>query len=179
MSLQLELASIPKGIEGAIEFEIFCVEKIIRTHLSEILINGHAQFYTEDSQRRYDYIASISSLIIDKIPIQNPWDIFLLNFNSRCVVFEFKNFNKKIGRSEVLLTSKYLSLNAKRSVAIIFTRSGFDTSATQEALSILREYGKLIVLISIDDLVSALDDERLISDILNTQVLNTLYGLNQ
>ena len=185
MSLVLELSKIPTGIDGAKEFEKFCEREIIGNYLDEYLHNGLPQKSTNDSQRRFDYVASIKSPWSNQYQLSSPWDIFLMNFNSRCIVFEFKNSAKPIGRTQVLLTSKYLSTNARRSVGIIIARSGFDNNAYQESDSILREYGKLIILIDANELVYEIDNVPndkggvQMSAFLATEVSKLLYGPNQ
>ena len=74
-------------------------------------------------------------------------------FNSKYVVFEFKNYSKKITQKEIYTTEKYLYAKALRSVAIIITAKGFDENAMWATKGCLRENGKLIILLTSEDLI--------------------------
>ncbi len=69
------------------------------------------------------------------------------------IVFEFKNYGKKITQREIYTTEKYLFGTALRKVAIIISRQGNDDHALQAAKGSLRESGKLILCLSDADLL--------------------------
>ena len=73
-------------------------------------------------------------------------------FNTKYIVFEFKNYEDKITQKEIYTTEKYLYAKALRSVAIIVSRKGADENALAAAKGCLRESGKLILCLLDEDL---------------------------
>jgi hypothetical protein len=71
-------------------------------------------------------------------------------------VFEFKNYGTKIKQGQIYTTEKYLFGTALRSTAIIISRNGADSHALVAAWGALRESGKLIVNLDLDDLCKML-----------------------
>lgn len=73
-------------------------------------------------------------------------------FNTKYIVFEFKNYKEKITQREIYTTEKYLYKKALRSVAIIVSREGASRNALSATKGCLRENGKLILCLSDKDL---------------------------
>ena len=73
------------------------------------------------------------------------WSIIERYFNSKYVVFEFKNYNDPITQKEIYTTEKYLYSKALRSVGILISAHGYDDNALWAAKGCLRENGKLII----------------------------------
>ncbi len=84
------------------------------------------------------------------------WVSLAQDFRCRYVVFEFKNYSDKISQNQVYTTEKYLYPNALRSVAIIIARNGCDSGATRAVQGALRESGKVILVLSLGDLIKLL-----------------------
>ena len=80
------------------------------------------------------------------------WEIVERYFNSKYIIFEFKNYAKPIKQKEVYTTEKYLYYKALRKVAIIITANGFDKHSQWAAKGSLKESGKLILLLGKDDM---------------------------
>ena len=74
-------------------------------------------------------------------------------FNTKYIVFEFKNYSDSITQKEIYTTEKYLYEKALRKVAVIISRNGADKHAQQAARGCLRETGKLILCLSDSDLL--------------------------
>ena len=74
-------------------------------------------------------------------------------FKSKYIIFEFKNYSKKITQLEVYKTERYLYSKALRSVAIIIAPNGYQRNAMWAAKGCLREKGKLILLFTKEDLI--------------------------
>lgn len=81
------------------------------------------------------------------------WSILEKFFNSKYIVFEFKNYSEEITQKEIYTTEKYLYAKALRSVGIIIAANGYNESARWAAKGSLRENGKLIMLLDVEDLV--------------------------
>lgn len=80
------------------------------------------------------------------------WSILERFFNSKYVVFEFKNYTEPVTQKEIYTTEKYLYAKALRSVGIIIAANGYDEHAHWAAKGSLRENGKLIMLLTAEDL---------------------------
>ena len=82
------------------------------------------------------------------------WSILERYFNSKYVIFEFKNYSEKITQKEIYTTERYLYAKALRSVAIIVSANGYEENAYWAAKGSLRENGKLIILFDTKDLIA-------------------------
>ncbi len=78
-------------------------------------------------------------------------------FNTKYIVFEFKNYNEQITQKEIYTTEKYLYEKALRRVAVIISRRGADENALTAARGSLRETGKLILCLSDKDIMDLID----------------------
>ncbi|WP_157385535.1 restriction endonuclease [Mesorhizobium sp. STM 4661] len=139
------LRQVPPGKEGWTEFEKYC-EQAIRFLFAAELSNLKAQQRTDDQLNRMDLIGRIKS---DRGSF---WSMIATDFSSRYVVFDAKNYRDPIGQREVEITEKYLFDKGLRTVAIVVARSGANASARKSAEALLREYGKLILVIDLEDL---------------------------
>lgn len=88
---------------------------------------------------------------------------------ARYVVFEVKNYPRQISQSEIYSTEKYLFTNALRSVAILIARKGENKGALHARQGALREMGKLIIMITQDELIKMLERK-----IANEEVISIL-----
>ena len=82
------------------------------------------------------------------------WSILERYFNSKYVIFEFKNYNEPITQKEIYTTERYLYAKALRSVAIIVSANGYEENAYWATKGSLRENGKLIMLFDSGDLIA-------------------------
>ena len=78
-------------------------------------------------------------------------------FNTKYIIFEFKNYSRKITQKEIYTTEKYLYEKALRKVAVIVSRKGADTNAHKAIRGCLRESGKLIICLSDEDINKLID----------------------
>ena len=143
-----ELLAIPPSNSGAREFEKKCTEAIHYLFGSELSIKKE-QVETDDRLHRFDLIARISSNNEFWLTLQN-------HFRGKYVIFEFKNHEECITQREIYTTEKYLYLPAMRSVAIIISRMGPDKNASHAARGALREHGKVIINLSVQDVCKML-----------------------
>lgn len=110
------------------------------------------------------------------------WTIVENYFKSKYVIFEFKNYSKKVTQKEIYTTEKYLYSKALRSVGIIITPNGYDTNAFWAAKGCLRENGKLILLLTNNDLLQMIEmkkDEDNQSDYLLNKLDEILLNLEK
>ncbi len=80
------------------------------------------------------------------------WGILEKYFNTKYIIFEFKNYREKITQKEIYTTEKYLYSKALRGVGIIISANSYDKNAHWASKGCLRENGKLIMLLNSSDL---------------------------
>lgn len=104
-------------------------------------------------------------------------------FNTKYVVFEFKNYTDLITQREIYTTEKYLYKTALRCVAIIVSRKGADNNALIAAKGCLRENGKLILCLSDEDLHNLvnlkLSEEKPTAEVLADMLDDMLINLEK
>ena len=144
-SFSKNLSTIKAGKTDFRKYEVFCknyVETIFISNIDHIT----EQKTSNKNLYRYDLVASI------KDDPNKFWKFIYDKFNSCFILFECKNYRKKISQEQVYLTERYLYNTALRNVAIILTRKGADKHATLAAQDILKEHGKLILILDDNDI---------------------------
>lgn len=117
----------------------------ILKHLFHLDLAGwREQNETADELNRFDVVCRI-------IPRTEFWRFLVTHLNSRYVLFECKNYCDPIAQGEVLTTEKYLLASALRRVAIVLSRHGSSKSAQAMCGGAIREAGKLILVLSDND----------------------------
>ena len=134
------------GKNYATKYESVCI-KFIQYLFNNYLNEGQSQSKTNNGLYKIDYIAKI------KDNSQGFWNNLVRFFNTKYIVFEFKNYAKHIEQNNIYVTEKYLYSTALRNVAIIISRKGFSKKETNIAAGILKEHGKLILGLSDQDLI--------------------------
>lgn len=145
VDLQEQLRRIEPGKEEATKYEQLCVD-IVR-----YLFSDYVQFYKEQKLSnaglyRFDYCGKIKHGNISEF-----FDTIQNFFNTKYIIFEFKNYTDEISQKEIYTTEKYLYEKALRKVAIVISRKGADESAKKAMRGSLRELGKLIICLSDED----------------------------
>lgn len=150
-SIKRMLRECPEGKSGWVEFEDLCFRALKKSFSGELAL-WHRQRESNCRLYRFDLICRIKDNVRESF-----WSMIEGHFNSKYVVFEFKNHSHPITQKEVYTTERYLYKKALRNVAIIISRNGYDDHAHWAAKGSLRESGKLILLLTIIDLVEILD----------------------
>lgn len=139
------LTACKRGKGHSSEYEEIC-SAIIRYLFETEFSQFSQQHRTRDSMFRMDILCALKGTTAF-------WQMLTHHYNTKFVVFEFKNYSKKIQQNLIYVTDKYLFNPALRNVAFIISRRGFDTHAHRAAMGILKESGKLIVDLTDDDLI--------------------------
>lgn len=134
------------GRSDASKYEKLCCD-LLKVAFSDDLALWSAQQNSNNDLYRFDLLCRIKDNNEKTF-----WSILERYFNSKYVIFEFKNYSAPITQKEIYTTEKYLYKRALRSVALIIARNGFDNNAQWAAKGCLRENGKLIILLNNDDL---------------------------
>ena len=144
------LNSCTSGRNEAIEYEKICVDILKELFVDDISL-WEPQKMSNGGLYRFDLICRI------KLDKKSPfWYIVEHGFNSYYVVFEFKNYTKKISQKEIYTTEKYLYAKSLRNVAIMLTTQGADENAKCAVKGCLRESGKLIIVLNREDIETML-----------------------
>ncbi len=151
LSWRDKLLRITPGREQFREYETTCTD-ILKYVLGDYLTLWEIQEPTNDGLYRFDLCCKIKNGAN-----QDFFDTIKHYFNTKYIVFEFKNYNEKISQKEIYTTEKYLYEKALRKVAIIISRLGADEHALQATRGSLRETGKLILCLSDNALLEMID----------------------
>ena len=135
----------------ATEYEDLCFH-ILKYLFNDDLALWKKQVYSNDDLFRFDLICKIKDGSVGGF-----WNTILRYFNSKYIVFEFKNYSKEITQKEIYTTDRYLYLKALRSVAIIISCNGSSEHANKAIRGTLRENGKLILSLSNNDLIEMIN----------------------
>ena len=147
-ALAEELEALPPGKKSgaAQKFEKLC-EQALRLLFDKDFLGWRSQSDIEQGFQRVDVIARLQ-------PTQSAfWSTLAVDFRTRYVVFEFKNYTDPITQDQVYTTEKYLFTSALRSVAIIIARKGAVESAERAMRGALREQA---LIRKVDDLLMAI-----------------------
>lgn len=143
-----EMVLCESGRGFATTYEEICY-KLLKNIFSGELDLWKEQQHSNNDLYRFDLICRIKDRN-DK----TFWSILERYFNTKYVIFEFKNYSDKITQKEVYTTEKYLYSKALRSVGIVVAANGYDDNAYWAAKGCLRENGKLIMLLETQDLIA-------------------------
>lgn len=139
------------GTEQWRQYEEICIE-ILKYILGDYLTLWYEQENTDNGMYRFDLCCKIK----DRAN-QDFFNTVQQYFNTKYIVFEFKNYGEKITQKEIYTTEKYLYEKALRRVAIIISRKGADENALAAIRGSLRETGKLILCLSDRDILELID----------------------
>ena len=135
-------------------YEDKCCE-MLRDLFADSLTGWWKQESSDTGLFRMDMIAKIKHGIRSEF-----WETAERHFNSKYVVFEYKNYSKKITQAQIFTTVKYLYAKALRTVAIIISPDGPDKNAQKAIRGCLREDGKLVLPLDHSDLITMLAKKR-------------------
>lgn len=147
-SLIEEMTLCHAGNPMARKYEILC-HKLLENIFSEDLTLWKEQQKSNSELYRFDLLCRIKDGNQKTF-----WSILERYFNSKYVIFEFKNYNGAVSQKEIYTTEKYLYSKALRSVGIMIAANGYDDNARWAAKGCLRENGKLILLLETKDLIA-------------------------
>ena len=132
-------------------YESLCIETL-KYLFNDELVMWREQERTHDSLYRYDLVCRIKDGSVSGF-----WKTIENFFNSKYIIFQFKNYRDKITQGEIYTTEKYLYLKALRGVAIIISCYGANPNAEKAIRGALRENGKLILSIDNKGLIEMLE----------------------
>ncbi|RVT93087.1 hypothetical protein [Sphingomonas crocodyli] len=148
--LQSELTEhVRDNVLTPTQYEELCMRVFM--HLFDPDLYGFAkQASTSDGANRYDFICRIRP--------GNPfWDGLRADFRTKAILFECKNYEGQISADQVYSTEGYLFVGALRTVCLLISRLPAKDSAIRAAQGAMRESGKLILLLSNEDLIQMLE----------------------
>lgn len=147
-----EIKRLEKGKEGSTEFQDLG-KKILKLLFGDYLYDWKSQVCCDNNWLRMD--------LVGKIKRQDGfWKMLYEIYKTRYIVFEFKNYNDEISRSQIDDANKYLHDKALRTVAIVVSREKATKSAEERCKGILRNEGNLILRLNQKDLITMLEKRR-------------------
>ena len=176
-SLEQRLKAIVPGKNTFREYEDVCID-ILKYTLGDYLTLWKKQEKSSDGLYRFDLCCKIKSGVN-----QDFFQTIKNYFNTKYIVFEFKNYNEQITQKEIYTTEKYLYEKALRKVAVIISRTGADENALKAVRGCLRETGKLIICLSDNSLLDMIkikeQGEREPAELLDTVLDDILVHLEK
>ena len=136
------------GKKAFVKYEDICSDIILYLFSKEFTLASR-QHQTNDDMFRIDMLCTLKGSSAF-------WNLLIQHYNSRFVVFEYKNYEKQLSQNLVFITEKYLFNAALRNVAIIISRKGFSPNAMAATFGCLKESGKLIIELTDQDLIAML-----------------------
>ena len=134
-----------KSTHSPSQYEDLCLR--VFTYVFDPTLYGFKkQARTSDGANRYDFICRIRSG-------QSFWDDLRADFHTKAILFECKDYDDKITADQVYSTERYLFVGALRTVCFLISRLGPDEGCIRAAQGAMRESGKLILLLSNQDLI--------------------------
>ena len=144
----------PQGRGNYAKYEKLCCT-VLQKLFAEDLTLWSEQEKSNDGLFRFDLFCKIKHGNNREF-----WKMAEQYFNTKYIVFEFKNYSEEISQQEIFTTVKYLYAKALRSVAIMVAVKGANQYAQKAIRGILREEGKLIIVLSNQDLISMLEYKK-------------------
>lgn len=133
------------GKEDEKKYEEICesaIKYLFKTEFFQI----SSQHSTNDNIFRMDMISSLKGTT-------EFWKFLMQFFNTKFVVFEFKNYSEEISQNLIFITEKYLYPAALRNVAFIISRYGLDKNANLIVDSKIKDEKKLIISLTDKDIL--------------------------
>ena len=140
-----KLISIPHGRNHFSQYEKFC-EDFIKTIFQDNIEDPIPQKINNQGLYRFDLVAALKS------EAKSFWKFIYDKYNSCFILFDCKNYTGTIEQEEIYSTERYLYNNALRNVGIILSRKGASLHAKIACQGILKEHGKLILVLDDNDM---------------------------
>lgn len=130
---------------------------------------GIIDFLFQESFRNYHRIVQsrnengldIKDLIIPNRSAEPFWNEVRMDYDSRNIVFEFKNYDDLIGKNQLLQISNYLKKRTYGRFGVVFCRKGLSENGVIEQRELLRDDDKLIIVLSDDDVMELVKQKGL------------------
>ena len=139
--------------ETSSSYETLCTN-VLKALFMDDLDLWEDQEPSNDGLFRFDLICKIKNDTTKEF-----WKVAGQFFNTKYIVFEFKNYRDFITQKEIFTTERYLYLQALRGVAIIISTKGVDTNGQKAIKGVLRENGKLIITLTNAELIHMLQQK--------------------
>lgn len=156
--LQKECSDLRKDIESwqggkqtnSTAYEKLCTRTLMRLFADDLTL-WNEQAKSNADLYRFDLICKIK-----RDNHKDFWEVAERYFDSKYIIFEFKNYSGKVTQKEVYTTVRYLYPTALRRVAIIISPNGIDDHADKAIRGVLRDEGKLILSLTNAELIHML-----------------------
>lgn len=165
-----------KGKNNSNLYETLCT-RVLKFLFFDDLSLWKEQEKSNDGLFRFDLICKIKDGVDKEF-----WKVSEKYFNSKYIIFEFKNYTEHITQKEIFTTEKYLYAKGLRNIAVIISVLGESENAKKAIRGILRENGKVILSITNEDLIYMLElklDNTTPADYLSQKLDDLLIDLEK
>lgn len=153
-----QLTNLKSGRPSSAQYERLVME-IIDFCFEKAFVTRRPQRTSSSAIHRYDLICGV------RRTQPGFFRDLLEDFRSRYIIFEFKNYSKKITQHQIYTTEKYLLPVAMRGTAIIISRNGATVNARRVMAGALREAGKLILCLDDLQLIEMIEEAAGITNV--------------
>lgn len=133
------------------DYEKLCTQTLRRLFADDLTL-WNEQAKSNGDLYRFDLICKVK-----RDNHKDFWEMAERYFDSKYIIFEFKNYSKLVTQKEVYTTLRYLYATALRRVAIIVSPNGIDEHADKAIRGALRDEGKLILTLTNGELIRLLE----------------------
>ncbi len=137
------------------DYQELCCEALKYLFEDELTL-WEKQEHTDENIFVFDLICKIKNCDQGSGTRKEFWEILENYFDTKYIIFEFKDYKDKITQREIFTTEKYLYPRALRSVAIIISVCGADKNAEKAIQGVLREQKKLLLVLDNEDMIRML-----------------------
>ena len=147
LQLVQDLKSCVSGTDGWKKYEEICTSAV------DFIFQRSFRNYHRLVQSKSSNGKDIKDLVIPNRSNARFWDEVRDDYQARNIIFEFKNYTKKIGKGQLIQVSHYLKKKSYGRFAIVICREGLSKSGVVVQKELLRDDDKMIIVLSDDDLV--------------------------
>lgn len=139
-----------RGVSPSAQYEKLCTRVLMRLFADDLTL-WQEQANSDAGLFRFDLICKIK-----QDNRREFWEMAERYFQSKYIIFEFKNYAGQVTQKEVFTTVRYLYTKVLRRIAIIISPNGIDTHADKAIRGALRDEGKLILSLTNQELIHML-----------------------
>ena len=141
------LRDVPAGPGTYTQFEVAVLNAL------KYIFDGQLEKWNPQHRDESGLRRDISAKIVGQ---HSFWQDLIRDFRTRYIIFESKNYTTEISQDEIHSTEKYLFVPALRTVAVIISPLGVDKGALKAIRGALRETGKLVLWLTVDEVCKML-----------------------
>jgi hypothetical protein len=145
--LETDLKACKAGKGQWKKYENICIKAI------ESIFRDSFRNYHSITQSRNHNGLDIKDLVVPNRSKNQFWNEVRQDYQARNIIFEFKNYVKPIGKTQLIQVSHYLKKKSYGRFGIIICRNGLSKNGVEVQKEILRDDDKMILVLSDVDIL--------------------------